>query len=133
MILLDTHALIWLDEGNPKLGEKALRQIDAALKGSCLYISTISYWEVAMLHKKQRIEMTIPIDIWRKNHLSNGLQEIQLSGDIAIQSALLKDFHGDPADRIITATALATNATLCTADRKMHEWKHSLPLLNATD
>lgn len=80
MILLDTHALIWLDEGNPRLGKKALEQIDTALKESCLYVSTISYWEVVMLHRKQHIEMDIPVDIWRKNLLSNGLQEIQLSG-----------------------------------------------------
>ena len=53
MIILDTHALIWLDEGNPRLGQRALEQIDDALKDSRLYISTISYWEAAMLNVKK--------------------------------------------------------------------------------
>jgi len=133
MILLDTHALIWLDQGNPRLGKNALKQIDEALKQSHLYVATISYWEIAMLNKKRRIDMSMPVEIWRKSLLSNGLQEIELSANIAIEAAQLENFHGDPADRIITATALATNAKLCTADLKIREWKHKLSLLNATD
>ena len=133
MILLDTHTLIWLDEGNPRLGKNALKQIDDALKESSLYIATISYWEIAMLNKKQRIDMAIPVEIWRRNLLSNGLLEITLSANIAFKPAQLENFHGDPADRIITATALTTNAKLCTADQKILEWKHKLSLLSATD
>ena len=131
MIILDTHALIWLDEGNPRLGRNALEQIDQALKDSSLFVSTISYWEVEMLNQKQRIKMSIPVDIWRKNLLLNGLQELPLSASVAIEAARLQNFHGDPADRIITATALNHNASLCTADQKIRKWKHKLSILNA--
>ena len=131
MILLDTHTLIWLDEGNPRLGKKALKEIDESLKASKLFVATISYWEIAMLIEKERIEMSIPIEVWRDNLVSNGLQEIPLSANIAIQSAQLESFHGDPADRIITATALSTNAILCTADKKLLNWEQRLSVLNA--
>ena len=70
--------------------------------------------------------MQISIELWRKNLLDNGLQELLLTGDVAIQSALLNDFHGDPADRMIIATAIQSTAKLCTADEKILVWKSNL-------
>ncbi len=126
MILLDTHALVWLDEGNKRLGQNSLSMIDQALQSKELYVSSISFWEVAMLVKKGRLEMQISIELWRKNLLKNGLQELSLTGDIAVHSALLDDFHGDPADRMIVATAIQATAKLCTADEKILAWKSKL-------
>lgn len=131
MILLDTHALVWLDEGSLKLGKKSLAYIDEALKNSELFVSTISFWEIAMLINKGRLELQIEAVLWRQNLMHNGLQEIVISGDIAIAAAHLKDFHGDPADRIIVATAINTTATLCTADKKILSWESDLIRLNA--
>ncbi len=126
MILLDTHTLVWLDEGNKRLGSHSLSMIDKALQSNELYISSISFREVAMLVKKGRLEMQISIELWRKNLLENGLQELSLTGDTAIHSALLDDFHGDPADRMIAATAIQATAKLCTADEKILAWKSKL-------
>lgn len=131
MILLDTHALVWLDEGSPRLGKEALPLIDKALKSSELFVSTISFWEVAMLVEKGRLEMQSEVDLWRQSLINNGLQEVALTGDIAISAALLKDFHGDPADRMIVATAIQLAAFLCTADEKILAWKHKLVRVNA--
>lgn len=131
MILLDTHALVWLDEGSPRLGKEALPLIDKALKSSELFVSTISFWEVAMLVEKGRLEMQSEVDLWRQSLINNGLQEVALTGDIAISAALLKDFHGDPADRMIVATAIQLAASLCTADEKILAWKHKLVRVNA--
>ncbi len=126
MILLDTHTLVWLDEGNIRLGKKALSLIDQALQSKELFVSSITFWEVAMLVEKGRLNMQMSVALWRKSLLENGLQEIALSGNIAIQSAILKEFHGDPADRMIVATAIESTMTLCTADTKIILWEQSL-------
>lgn len=126
MVLLDTHTLIWLDEGNTKLGKQALSLIDQSLQMKELFVSSISFWEIAMLVEKGRLEMHMSISVWRQNLINNGLQEISLSGNIAIQSALLQGFHGDPADRMIVATAIESTLTLCTADNKILLWQQKL-------
>ena len=132
MILLDTHALVWLSEGSHKLGDESVRLIDNALKLNNLFVSSISFWEVAMLVEKERIDLLLKMDLWRKSLIDNGLQEIVISGDIAIESASLTNFHGDPADRMIVATALSSAMTLCTADQKILNWQSNLLRINAT-
>jgi PIN domain nuclease of toxin-antitoxin system len=126
MMLLDTHTLVWLDEGNSRLGRQALSLIDQSLQSKELFVSSISFWEVAMLVEKSRLEMHMSVALWRQNLIENGLQEIALSGNIAIQSAILKDFYGDPADRMIVATAIESTMTLCTADTKILSWDQNL-------
>ena len=131
MILLDTHALVWLSEGNVKLGERSLSLSNKALKSEELFVSSVSFWEVAMLVEKGRLKMSLSVELWRKDLLDNGLQEISLNGKIAIQSAILPNFHGDPADRMIVATAINTSLTLCTADEKILDWQSQLTRINA--
>ena len=131
MILLDTHTLIWLDEGSERLGKQSLSLINQAFKAEKLFVSVISFWEVAMLVEKGRLDMQIDIDSWRQQLIANGLQEIPLTGNTAIHSATLKNFHGDPADRMIVATAIHLTATLCTADNKILTWDNDLLRLDA--
>jgi len=122
MLLLDTHALIWLDEGNTRLGKIALQTIVESLSTGQLGVSTISFWEVAMLIEKQRLAMQTELDVWRSDLLQTGLLEIPLQGTTAIRAGQLQLFHGDPADRIIVATAIENGATLMTADEKILSW-----------
>ncbi len=131
MILLDTHTLIWLDEGSERLGKQSLSLINQAFKLEKLFVSAISFWEVAMLVEKGRLDMQIDVNLWRQQLIANGLQEISLTGNTAIHSATLKDFHGDPADRMIVATAINLTATLCTADKKILTWNNDLLRLDA--
>ena len=131
MMLLDTQALVWLSEGSDLLGSNALTLIDSALKKSELFVASISFWEVAMLVEKKRLNMDISVPVWRSNLLSGGLQELPLTGSTAIQSAQLSDFHGDPADRMIVAAAINAEATLCTADKKILAWEHAIVRVNA--
>ncbi len=131
MILLDTHALVWLSEGNKQLGLESKKMIDQALKLNELYVSPISFWEIAMLVEKGRINLSLSIDAWRNSLLDGGLQECEFSGGIAVKAALLHDFHGDPADRMIVSTATALMMTLCTADKKILDWEHDLLCINA--
>lgn len=132
MILLDTHVLVWLDEGNSRLGKEAHRIIDTALAKEELAVSSISFWEVAMLVRKGRIVLKGEVDAWRRELLAKGLQEIPLYGGMAIRGGELKNFHGDPADRMIVATALETSATLATADDRILSWRKLARKINAT-
>ncbi|MCB1986194.1 MAG: type II toxin-antitoxin system VapC family toxin [Burkholderiales bacterium] len=131
MIVLDTHALVWLAEGNSRLGNQSRLLMDEALKAEKLFVSVITFWEVAMLVGKRRLEMQMSVDAWRKSLIDNGLKEVDLTGDMAINSAQLDDFHGDPVDRMIVSTAISLTATLCTADEKILGWNQRLMRLDA--
>ncbi len=112
-------------------GKHALKRIDHALQNQGLFVSAISFWEVTMLKEKGRLDLTMEVELWRNILINNGLQEIALNGETGIQAALLRHFHGDPADRIIVATAIQTGATLCTADEKILAWENALPRIDA--
>lgn len=122
MIMLDTHVLVWLDEGSSRLGSQSRDIIDKALTGGRLTVSAISFWEIAMLVEKKRLEIRMNIQSWRIELLENGLNEIGLHGLIAIRAGELSNFHGDPADRLIVSSALENSATLVTADEKILAW-----------
>lgn len=122
MLLLDTHVLIWLDEGNPRLGQIALQTINEFLAIGQLGVATISFWEVAMLVEKQRLTIKTELEVWRAELLQTGLLEIPLRGTTAICAGQLRLFHGDPADRLLVATAIENAATLMTADEKILSW-----------
>jgi len=125
MLLLDTHVLVWLDEGNPRLGTKALQAINQALAAGQLGMASISFWEIAMLVEKGRLDIRMELDVWRLELLHNGLLDMPLESSTALKAGQLQDFHGDPADRMIVATALEHAAALVTADRKILDWgKH---------
>ncbi len=131
MILLDTHALVWLDAGDKRLGKKAHRAVDRALADGELAVSAIGFWEVAMLIRRGRISLAIPVAAWRADLLRAGLVELPLTGEIGILAASLDDLPGDPADRMIAATASTHGGTLLTADRPLLEWKGHLSRLDA--
>jgi PIN domain nuclease of toxin-antitoxin system len=57
VILLDTHARVWLAEGHPQLGDRARHLADEALAHDDLGVSAITFWEIAMLHQRGRIQL----------------------------------------------------------------------------
>lgn len=121
MILLDTHVLVWLDQGSDKLGKNARYEIEQAFGADRLGVSAITFWELAMLRIKDRIDFP-PLPGWRRELLEMGLKEIPIDGIVGIQAAELPNFHADPADRIIVATAIGLQATFVTADRQILAW-----------
>ncbi len=129
MILLDTHVLVWLDAGSVSLGKRSIEIIDRALAESELAVSAVSFWEVAMLADKGRLDLGMNPELWRRDLLNRGLVEIALDGQIGVQAASLLGFHGDPADRMIVATTLSSASMLITADQKILQWpglKHKI-------
>lgn len=131
MLILDTHVLIWLDQGISRLGKSAHRRIDGALAAEGLGVAAISFWETTMLVAKGRLIMELELDIWRNELLQTGLVEIPLKGTIAIRAGQLEAFHGDPADRMIVATAIENSATLMTADERILNWKRFRNVIDA--
>ena len=130
MILLDTQALIWMDAGSNKIGPQSRTCIDAALKEDELAVSAISFWELGMLQIKKRISLP-PLIQWRRELIEMGLQEIPITGIEGITANQLKNFHADPADRLIVATAITSDAQLITADRKILEWPGEVRRIDA--
>ena len=123
MILLDTHVLVryMLDEG--KLGRRALATIDRAIASDEVFVSAISFWEVATLVAKRRLELDTTVAAFRDLAIRNGAREQVLDGDIATLAGELPGGHGDPADRMLVATAIARGLTLLTADSVLLGWR----------
>ena len=130
MILLDTHAALWLRAGDAKLGSLARNEIQHAWEAQEVAMSAMSFWEMAMLRAKGRISFPEDVGRWRLEQLAQGLIEIPVDGDIGIRASTLADFHADPADRIIVATALSGHR-LVTADERILTWDGSLDCLDA--
>lgn len=126
MILLDTHVLLWLDRNDPALGRASREMVERAWQDNTVAICSISFWEVAMLRRRGRVELHQPIQSWRMEWLQAGLEELSLDGVRATLAADLEAFHADPADRFITATAVTTGATLLTADQGILGWSGRL-------
>lgn len=118
-IVLDTHMWIWLMEGDTRLSASSLvSSLERTAAAGELYISAVSVWEVSMFEAAGRVRFTIPCVTWLSEALATpGLRMVPLSAPVAIDSARLPgSFDGDPADRIIVATARALGASLATAD-----------------
>ena len=118
--LLDTCALIWLGMGGGDLSADAKRRIGVA---SSLHYSSISAWEVARLQKEGKVAIpTDPAEFLADLADMYGLSAIPPDDEIMLRAALLPDFHKDPADRIIIATALANGMAIVTADGKFPQY-----------
>ncbi len=131
MILLDTHAAIWILRNDAALGKKARDVAVAAADDGQLAISAISFWEIALLIAKGRLRSLDDPSETRALMFRAGIQEIPLTGEIAILAVQLDALHGDPADRFIAATAITHDATLMTADETLLNWRSKVRRLNA--
>jgi PIN domain nuclease of toxin-antitoxin system len=75
-----------------------------------------------MLAEKQRLVLSPGVEEWIGANLRPPVELEPIHPSVAIASARLKDFHGDPADRIIVATAMLLGVPLVTADQKIIAW-----------
>jgi PIN domain nuclease of toxin-antitoxin system len=131
--VLDTHVLVWLLTGDPRLTKPTRSALDAGARGEGLFVPSISVWEIGMLEAKGRIAIAGGAAAWVRRALQlPGLQLVPLHPEISLSAAQLADFHGDPADRMIVATALHLGFPLVTADRKIQAWAtgHRLAILD---
>jgi PIN domain nuclease of toxin-antitoxin system len=121
VIVLDTHAWIWYAAKSDKLSEAASRALEGV---KILLVSAISVWEVAMLVSKGRLGFDRDVDRWVTEALA--LPKIRLeplTPSISIRSTRLPGtLHGDPADRIIAATAVERGVPLVTKDTQLRRY-----------
>jgi PIN domain nuclease of toxin-antitoxin system len=120
-ILLDTHVWIWLsirqDQALSLAARKAIRSTSEK------WISAISCWELAKLVEKKRIGFSILVQTWiRQSLLEKDLRIAGLSPEVAVESTRLQDFHRDPADQIIVATARILEMPLVTSDQRIRSY-----------
>jgi PIN domain nuclease of toxin-antitoxin system len=125
LILLDTHTWIWSQSATKLLSDDVKKWIKKTIANQRA-IASISIWEFAMMVVKGRINVKIDPRLWLNNAIKkSGIKVIELSPEIAMESSKLPgDFHKDPADQIIVATARIHNLTLLTKDRKILQYRH---------
>ncbi len=124
MILLDTHVWVWWVHGDPIPFE--LSQAIELREHEGFAVSAISCWEVAKLVEYGRLKLPVYIDDWFDQALGeSGIRLIPLTPRIATESASLPgDFHRDPADQIIVATARILKLPLATCDEKISQYPY---------
>jgi len=122
-LVLDTHALLWHASESENLSQVAR---DAIASAEELAVSAISAWEIGMLISKGRLSLSYDVSAWID--LAGRLPKIRwmdIGPELAVLSTRLPGtFHGDPADRLITATAISLGATLVTADDRIRNYRH---------
>lgn len=126
MIVLDTHALLWWVDNPLHLSKTASETIAQAMMTKSVYVSCITSWEMSLLVERGRLHLALDVRDWlaRCEQLPF-LTFVPVSTAIAVESVRLPDFpHADPADRIITATALSLGAKLVTKDEKLRSYRN---------
>lgn len=128
-LLLDTHVWLWslLDPGRLKPAVRvALAKPDAAL-----WLSPISVWEALTLARRGRLRLDADPVAWVERALASApLEEAPFTLDVAVAGAAVDLPHGDPADRLLVATARVFDLTLVTADRRLIDARQ-VPVLSA--
>jgi PIN domain nuclease of toxin-antitoxin system len=118
LIVLDTHALLWMDCNDPMLGPQPRVLIENARRSDVVAVSAISFWETALLADRGRIVLPVPAEDWRIDLLQAGLCEIAVDGRVALHATRPEGLDRDLTDRFTVATSLQLGATPVIADEQ---------------
>jgi PIN domain nuclease of toxin-antitoxin system len=125
LILLDTHALVWWLDGSGKLPARTRRSCQQAARRRELATSAASILEIATLVRSERLRFRMSFEEWLAD--VKALPELTITpinADIAAVAGCYGDsVQGDPADRLIIATAQLSGATLATGDGAIRRMK----------
>ena len=123
MILLDTHAWLWLCLEPRRLSAAAAAAIRRAMSGGGLAVASITLWEVAMMIARGRVLPQGTPEAWLGALIDrSGVTVKEITPAVAaLATQLPDDFPGDPADRLIAATARADGIGLVTRDTRIRE------------
>ena len=121
-VLLDSHVLHWWAAEPDRLSPVAAEALEAADE---LAVASVSWYELAWLARHERIAVTVPIRSWLEG-LAASVRSLGTTPAIADAAlSLPASFPGDPADRIIYATAIEHGLTLVTKDGRMRGFRHA--------
>jgi PIN domain nuclease of toxin-antitoxin system len=116
LVVLDTHVAVWWAGDPSRLGRAARERLEAEDR---LGIPAIVFWEVALLVRKRRLDLGMPVSEWAQAMQTiPRVEALPLTPEIAVQADEL-EMQPDPADRFIVATALRHGAPLVSKDRLM--------------
>lgn len=117
MIVLDTHIFLWMNLDPGRVPVHILNAVEAEAE---LGVAAISLWETAMLAQYGRVTIPDePLLAWLRAALNAvKLRVLPITPEIAARSGILK-MHGDPADRLIAATAMEYGCRLATVDERL--------------
>lgn len=120
-VLLDTHALHWWFNEPGRLSARAVKTIDAARTA---LVSPISMWEMGMLVRKGRLVLqdSTPSSWLRMVRDHPKIAITPFAAEIALDAGLIEGLHGDPADRLLVATARAYRVPLITKDTRLRDF-----------
>jgi PIN domain nuclease of toxin-antitoxin system len=125
VILLDTHAWLWWLSEPSRLGCRSAARMEEELAGGSIVVSAISAWEAAILVRKGRLELRVPVsELVRACTRLPSVRFVDVTPTVALASVDLDDLHADPVDRMIVATALHEGADLITKDARLQAWPH---------
>lgn len=120
-VLLDTHIVHWWSAEPDRISRAAAEALGDADE---LAVAAISWFELAWLARHERIVVTIPIRSWLEQ-LAGELRTVGVTPAVADTAiALPSSFPGDPADRLIYATAIEHGWQLITKDRRLRAHPH---------
>ena len=124
-VLVDTHVLHWLTAEPELLSPAASRAIDGATE---IAVAAITWYELSWLAANGRITLAVPMRSWLDG-LAEGVNTASVTPSIAATAVELpSSFPGDPADRLIYATAVERGWQLVTKDRKLRKHRHPRPV-----
>lgn len=119
-LLLDTHILLWSLLEPRRLGPRLRRILERP--ASELWLSPISAWEILLLSESGRLRIVPAFDEWMTKAVETlSLQEAPLTAEVVSAAANVTIPHGDPADRLLAATARYYDLKLVTADERLLE------------
>jgi len=114
MVVLDTHTLLWWASEPSRLSVPAQKALNEADR---LGVAAISFWEISMLVRRERLQLDLPVAEWTKRLLNiPRIEPLAFTPTVAVMADGLQ-MHADPADRFIVATAIESEAPLVTKDQ----------------
>ena len=123
MIVLDTHALLWWALDPDRLSTRA-SDLVTQMERRGGFASSISVWELGVKIQRGKLDLGIDIDEFvRRLRMSGVVELLPVDATVWLRSLALDWDHGDPADRVIVATALLNDVPVLTKDETIHAFE----------